>query len=45
MFPPYSDKYKQMVGQMLGKGIKMSDGMINFINGIIKLTSAFKGGR
>ncbi len=41
MFPPYSDKYKKMIAQMLGKGIKMSDGMINAINGIIKVTSVF----
>ncbi|MGH8530913.1 MAG: aldehyde dehydrogenase family protein [Nevskiales bacterium] len=41
MFPPYSDKYKKMIGQMLSKSIKLPDGVINLINGIIKLTSAF----
>jgi aldehyde dehydrogenase (NAD+) len=42
MYPPYSDKYKQMIGQLLGKEIKMPDAAINLINGIIKVTSAFK---
>lgn len=42
MFPPYSDKYKQMIGQLLSKEIKLSDGVINFINGMIKVTSFFK---
>lgn len=41
MFPPYSDKYKKMIGQMLGKEIKMPDAAINLINGIIKFTSLF----
>jgi aldehyde dehydrogenase (NAD+) len=40
MFPPYSDKYKKMIGQMLGKEIKVPDAAIN---GIIKFTSMFKG--
>jgi len=42
MFPPYSDKYKKMIGQMLGKEIKMPDAAIAAINGIIKVTSVFK---
>lgn len=42
MFPPYSEKYKQMIGQMLSKSINMPDGLINFINAIIKFTSRFK---
>jgi aldehyde dehydrogenase (NAD+) len=42
MFPPYSDKYKKMIGQMLGKEIKLPDTAINAINGIIKFTSLFK---
>lgn len=41
MFPPYSDKYKKMVGQMLGKEIKLPDAAINAINGVIRLTSVF----
>lgn len=41
MFPPYSDKYKKMIGQMLSKEIKVPDAAINLINGIIKVTSAF----
>ncbi len=42
MFPPYSDKYKQMIAQFLSKEIKMPDAAINLINGIIKFTSWFK---
>lgn len=42
MFPPYSDKYKKMIGQMLSKEIKLPDGLINAINGLIKLTGQFK---
>lgn len=42
MFPPYSDKYKKMIAQLLSKEIKMPDAAINLINGIIKVTSAFK---
>jgi aldehyde dehydrogenase (NAD+) len=42
MFPPYSDKYKQMIGQMLSKEIKVPDAVVNLINGMIKVTSAFK---
>ncbi len=41
MFPPYSDKYKKMIGQMLSKEIKLPDTAINLINGIIKVTSKF----
>ncbi|MES0872887.1 aldehyde dehydrogenase family protein [Sinimarinibacterium thermocellulolyticum] len=42
MFPPYSDKYKRMVAQMLSKEIKLPDAMINAINGIIRLSAMFK---
>ncbi|MEQ1438832.1 aldehyde dehydrogenase family protein [Fontimonas sp. SYSU GA230001] len=42
MFPPYSDKYKKMIAQLLSKEIKMPDAAINLINGIIKVTGAFK---
>ncbi|TXH05878.1 MAG: aldehyde dehydrogenase family protein [Nevskiaceae bacterium] len=42
MFPPYSDKYKKMIGQMLGKELKIPDGVVNAINGIIKFTALFK---
>jgi aldehyde dehydrogenase (NAD+) len=45
MFPPYSDKYKKMIGQMLGKEIKVPDGVINAINGLIKFTSMFKSNK
>lgn len=41
MFPPYSDKYRQMIGKMLAKEIKLPDAAINLINGIIKVTSVF----
>ncbi len=42
MFPPYSDKYKEAVGWMLNKGVKMPDGVLNFLGGVLKLTHAFK---
>lgn len=42
MFPPYSDKYKKMIAQMLAKEIRVPDAAIDLINGIIKLTSVFK---
>ncbi len=42
MFPPYSDKYKKMIAQLLGKEIKMPDAAINAINGLIRFTSMFK---
>ncbi len=42
MFPPYSDKYKQMIGQMLSKEIKLPNFAIDLINGLIKVTAAFK---
>ena len=42
MFPPYSDKYKKMIGQMLSKEIKLPDAAINAINGLIKFTAMFK---
>ena len=45
MFPPYSDKYKKMIGQMLGKEIKLPDGVINAINALIKFTSLLKGSK
>jgi len=42
MFPPYSDKYRGMIGQMLNKTINFPDVAINAINGMIKFTSKFK---
>lgn len=41
MVPPYGDKYKKMVDDMLAKPMKMPDGVINAINGIIKIRSLF----
>lgn len=40
-FPPYTDKYKKMAGSMLARPIVVPDFVINAINGVIKLTSAF----
>lgn len=45
MFPPYSDKYRNMIGQMLSKEIKIPDAVVNLINGIIKATSVFSRSR
>jgi aldehyde dehydrogenase (NAD+) len=42
MFPPYSDKYKKMIGQMLEKPVNLPDAAINAINRVIKITSRFK---
>ncbi len=39
MFPPYSDKYKQAIDWMLNKGVNMPNGVINFIDGTLKLFS------
>lgn len=44
MFPPYSDKYKKMIAQLLSREIKIPDAAINLINGIIKVTSVFRRG-
>ena len=43
MFPPYSDKYKKMIGQMMGKEIKMPDVAIKAINGVIRVMGTLKG--
>lgn len=43
MFPPYSDKYKKMIGQMMGKEIKMPDAAIKAINGVISVMGKLKG--
>lgn len=42
MFPPYSDKYKKMIGDMLDKSFHMPDGVINAINGMIRVFSVFR---
>jgi aldehyde dehydrogenase (NAD+) len=42
MFPPYSDKYKKMIGQMLEKPVNLPNAAINAINRVIKITSAFR---
>lgn len=41
MFPPYDDKYKKMVNDMLTKTVKVPDTVIKAINGVIKLRSVF----
>lgn len=41
MFPPYDDKYKKMVGDMLNKTMKVPDAVIKVINGVIKVRSIF----
>lgn len=40
-FPPYDDKYRKMVDDMLGKSMKVPDAVISGINGIIKVRSVF----
>jgi len=41
MFPPYDDKYKKMVDDMLNKTVKVPDAVIKAINGVIKVRSIF----
>jgi aldehyde dehydrogenase (NAD+) len=45
MFPPYSDKYKKMIGDLLAKPVHLPDWGIKAINGLIKVTSTLKGQR
>ena len=45
MFPPYSDKYKKMIGDFLTKPPNVPDWGVNLIQGIIKMTSTLKGQR
>lgn len=42
MFPPYSDKYKKMVGDMLKRPIVVPNAVVNAINGMIKVGSLFR---
>ena len=39
MFPPYTDKYRKAIDWMLNKGMNMPDGVINFINAMLRLVS------
>ncbi len=41
MFPPYGDKYKKMIGDMLSKTLNVPDAVIKGINGVIKLKTVF----
>lgn len=45
MFPPYSPKYKKMIGDLLAKPVNLPNWGINAINGLIKVTSTLKGQR
>ncbi len=42
MFPPYSDKYKKMVGQLLERPIVIPNAVVSAINGMIKIGSVFR---
>ena len=42
MFPPYSDKYRKMVGDMLKRPIIVPKAVVSMINGMIKLGSVFR---
>lgn len=42
MFPPYSEKYKKMMGSMFDRPIVVPDAVVSGINGLIKVTSIFK---
>ncbi len=44
MFPPYSDKYKKMVGDLFKRPIIMPAALIGAINGMIKVVSLFRKG-
>lgn len=44
MFPPYSEKYKKMIGQLMEKEVKMPDAAIKAINGVIRFTGLFRRG-
>jgi aldehyde dehydrogenase (NAD+) len=39
MFPPYSQKYRDMIAWMLNKGMNLPDGVLNAINGMLRLFS------
>lgn len=42
MFPPYSDKYRKMVGDMLKRPIVVPNAVVSAINGMIKIGSVFR---
>lgn len=42
--PPYGDKYRKMVDDMLSKPVNIPNGVINAINGMIKFKSLFTRG-
>lgn len=37
MFPPYSDKYKEAINWMINKGVNLPNGVLNAIQGILRL--------
>lgn len=41
--PPYGDKYRKMVDDMLSKPVNIPDGVINFMNKLIGLKGLFSG--
>lgn len=45
MFPPYSDKYKGMIAQMLAKPVKLPAWLVKAIDGLIRGTARLKGQR
>lgn len=42
MFPPYSEKFKKMMGSMFDRPLAVPDAVVRGINGLIKVTSVFK---
>ncbi|MEQ9737145.1 MAG: aldehyde dehydrogenase family protein [Algiphilus sp.] len=42
MYPPYSDKFKKMMGSMFDRPLAVPDAVVRGINGLIKVTSVFK---
>jgi aldehyde dehydrogenase (NAD+) len=44
MFPPYSDKFKQMVSQLLHKSLYVPDPIVKFVNAVIRSRRVFSKG-
>ncbi len=42
MFPPYSKKYKEAIAWMLSKSLKIPNGVLNAVDGIVRFTGRFK---
>ena len=41
MYPPYSKKYQEAIGWMLSKTLKIPNGVINFLNGVLSLKGGY----